>query len=351
VNVSESSHGAEFEPPRFTVTGDQALDTLISGQLKTILEDLLETLNPGKIEALVLGGGYGRGEGGALYVDGSFAPYNDYDLVLIHHYDNTNELEKTLQRMHLKHSARCKIHVDITPLKITKLKNLPHTLTWYELLQGHLVLYGNQNVLSPLGQRTLEDIPDSEWGRLLFNRGSGLLYSIWLHESKCCDIANGETFESFVTRQIEKAWLALGDTWLARRGGYDAQVIKRRDNWLALESHVPSWSEHYLKAIGFKLSPSIERSRERLTEELAILADLYGANLKKYRSSESKPLVGLYATLKNIHPMLWPLSYPLRYPSERMRLALLAELGGNTLIRERLVGSPGKYIDLWQNYA
>ena len=37
------------------------------------------------IDCLALGGGYGRGEGGVRQINGEQRPYNDYDLVLIHH--------------------------------------------------------------------------------------------------------------------------------------------------------------------------------------------------------------------------------------------------------------------------
>lgn len=351
VIACKSSQANGFESFRFTVTGDLSLDELISSQLRIVTEDVLESLGPEKVVALVLGGGYGRGEGGAARVDGGYEPYNDYDLVLVHRCEDAAQLDETLQRIHREHSARCGIHVDIMPLDFSKLNALPHTLTWYELQQGHHVLHGDFNLLSNLGSRTLESLPNSEWGRLIFNRGSGLLFSIWLHQNKPSPVAEGETFVEFVTRQVDKAWLALGDTWLARRGAYDTRVVNRRCNWMACGDQVPEWSRYYLRAVDFKLSPVFERSSADLTAELALLAPLYQFELKRYRSAQSKPLVGLYSSIKYVRPALWALSCPWRYPRERMRLALMAELGGHILPRQRLVGTTTEYARLWQRYA
>lgn len=351
VNAGKSAQGNKSEPLKFTVTGDRSLDELISSHLRSVTKDVLDSLGPEKVVALVLGGGYGRGEGGAARVRRGYEPYNDYDLVLVHRCDNATQLDKTLQRIQREHSARCGIHVDIMPLDFSKLNALPHTLTWYELQQGHKVLHGANDLLSSLGSRTVESLPDSEWGRLIFNRGSGLLYSIWLHQNKPSPVADDETFVKFATRQVEKAWLALGDTWLARRGAYDTKVVNRRSNWMACGDKVPEWSRYYLGAIDFKLSPVFERSNDELTRELALLAQLFQFELERYQCAESKPLVGLYSTIKYVRPALWTLSCPWRYPRERMRLALMAELGGNTLPRERLVGTTIEYSRLWQRFA
>lgn len=336
---------------RFTISGDDELERLIERQLMEITEDLTDNLPRGQIVALVLGGGYGRGEGGALQTARGLAPYNDYDLVLIHRCHDAKRLKQLLQRIHREHSVSCGIHVDITPLKASDLPTLPHTLTWLELQQGHQTLLGDEQALSQLGERRLSQIPESEWGRLLFNRGSGLLFSCWMYQGKECHIQGGEARPPFVTRQIEKAWLALGDVWLADRTKYAPSVQERAKSWRAEGVAVPRWSEHYLSAVNFKLNPVLERPERELIAELAELARLYSSELAGRTTAEFRPAAGLYATVRQLGAVHWPLSQPWRYPRERMRKALVAELQGNILPRLRLVGSPRDYVRLWEQYA
>ncbi len=335
----------------FTVAGDAALDLLIEAQLDGIAEAVRATVPAREVEALVLGGGYGRGEGGALRTEDGLRPYNDYDLVLIHRRTDRARLAADLRRVNEEQGARCGIHVDITPLALDSLSRLPHTLTWYELQKGHRVLFGPSDVLERMGQRRLEDVAASEWGRLLFNRGSGLLFCLWALSGRDTSVLGGEAFDAFATRQVQKAWLSLGDVFLVGRGKYDASVQKRRQAWLSLGRKVPDWSDAYLRAIEFKLSPTMERPHEEVIEELAQLCALYGEELSRHPAAESRPLVGVYATARKLSPLLWPLSRPWRYPRERLSRALAHELRGDSFERRRLVGSPADYIRLWESYA
>jgi len=52
---------------------------ILSSHIKIILEELKAY----KKDAVILCGGYGRGEGGWFMKDGTFKPYNDYDLFLV----------------------------------------------------------------------------------------------------------------------------------------------------------------------------------------------------------------------------------------------------------------------------
>ncbi len=333
----------------FFVSKNEALHRLIEEHLEGITSDVLHSL-PQDVVALVLGGGYGRGEGGVLVVDEGAQPYNDYDLVLVHQSQNERALRARLHEIHLKQTRICGIHVDITPLRFSLLSKLPHTLTWYELAVGHKVLWGPTRVLLEMGPRRLEEVPHSEWGRLLFNRGSGLLYSLWFYQEKDLEIFKGETFETFTTRQVAKAWLALGDASLAARGLYDPSVRVRKRAWLA-STERPFWSQNYLDAISFKHQPVLQRDRAVLIDELKTLCTIYSTTLSNHVAAEPRPLVAIHATLRYVRASRWLLSQPWRYPRERLRLALATELGGDISVRERLIGTASDYLKLWTRYG
>jgi hypothetical protein len=336
---------------RFTVTGDDALDRLIKDQLDGVVAAVRERLPRDEVVALVLGGGYGRGEGGALATSAGLRPYNDYDLILVHTADSRGKLGETLSQINREQGQKCGIHVDITPLALSALPRLPQTLTWYELQQGHQVLIGEDDVLLALGARRLKSVPRSEFGRLLFNRGTGLLYCLWAHSGRESSLVAEEGFDSFATRQIEKAWLTLGDVFLHERGLYDSSVVKRREAFRVLGKSAPEWGPRYLESVEFKLSPRLCHQRAQLVDELARLCSLYVGRLGDYPAATVRPLVGLHATLTKLSPRKWPLSVPWRYPRERLNRALGAELGGDSNVRQRLIGEPADYIQLWERYA
>ena len=59
-----------------------AFNTRMQTWLTALSGDVRQALGE-NLTALVLGGGYGRGEGGVLLVSGEERPYNDLDLILI----------------------------------------------------------------------------------------------------------------------------------------------------------------------------------------------------------------------------------------------------------------------------
>ena len=97
---------------------------------------MLSKIPKDAVDCLALGGGYGRGEGGVLHQGAAERPFNDYDLVLIHHYDE-GIVRALLEAVHREATARCGIHVDVTPIHINRVKKLPQALTWYEFGKGH----------------------------------------------------------------------------------------------------------------------------------------------------------------------------------------------------------------------
>src|SRR5713101_315101 len=68
----------------FSYAGNASAD--FNARMQTWLTALSEDVRQAageNLTALVLGGGYGRGEGGVLLVSGEERPYNDLDLILI----------------------------------------------------------------------------------------------------------------------------------------------------------------------------------------------------------------------------------------------------------------------------
>ena len=67
----------------FTVDGSVGLESRIAREMSEIKAAAVERVGAANLTALVLGGGYGRGEGGIHMVDGEERVYNDYDFFVL----------------------------------------------------------------------------------------------------------------------------------------------------------------------------------------------------------------------------------------------------------------------------
>ncbi len=75
--MSEPMH-----PPRYTVHNDPHINAFIQGQLDTIVREIHDLLGP-HLDAVLLCGGFGRGEGGVDLSSGNIRVVNDYDLTIL----------------------------------------------------------------------------------------------------------------------------------------------------------------------------------------------------------------------------------------------------------------------------
>src|SRR5688572_7629618 len=65
--------------PRFTIDGSPALEQHLALTCAKIAAGIRGLIPPGRLEAVLLGGGYGRGEGGVLQTPMGARPYNDLE--------------------------------------------------------------------------------------------------------------------------------------------------------------------------------------------------------------------------------------------------------------------------------
>lgn len=238
--------------------GSAAFDDFLECQLKELAEDCAGVLGDNFV-ALVLAGGYGRGEGGIVIVGGIERPYNDLDLIPVLKRPD-RKAESLLLPISRKFTGRLGIHVDFSrPLTRASIGQLPHKLMWQDLLNGHIVISGDQDILlkhMPAWMR--QPLPMIEATHLLLNRGAGLIWSIGILEGY---LDNSES--DFVRRNYFKAALALGDALLIANGRHQT-AYRGRDTLLeklAEEISFPHKNELlllYRRALVFKFSPDQE---------------------------------------------------------------------------------------------
>src|SRR4030095_3551955 len=79
VKTPFSALRATGHAPRFTLDGSDALERHLERICQDVLVRVLEIVPVSRLEAILLGGGYGRGEGGVLKTMAGDRPYNDLE--------------------------------------------------------------------------------------------------------------------------------------------------------------------------------------------------------------------------------------------------------------------------------
>lgn len=245
---------------RFTLDGSETLERRIADDMANIRAAVLDVLGPEDITALVLGGGYGRGEGGVYVIDGEERVYNDYDFFVVVPFSSRrrrNRVSSRLCAVKDRFEPECGIHVDFgPPMPLAGLPRQPYELMFMELKAGHHVIYGPERVLAALPEYDSRKPPLEEGARLFMNRGIGLLMAHGLLREE--RPLNKDEHE-FVVRNIQKAYLAMGDGVLFIQEAYSPSYSERLKRFEVLNlSGVPGGEQlrhDYKAALEFKFRP------------------------------------------------------------------------------------------------
>ncbi len=237
--------------------------------LKELADDVATALGSNLV-ALILGGGYGRGEGGVCHVDGHERLYNDLDFAIVVR-DKKSIVPPALEAVRNKFESKLKIEIDFSrPLTPRDIRCWPHTLMWHDLLHGHIVVRGAEDILENLAPSEIRQCPPPiEASRLLLNRGAGLLWSLRI--LKGLETAPDS---DFVRRNYFKAALALGDALMICHQRYRTAYEGRDKIFELLEKERPELtamhlSPLYAQALRFKFRP--DTPEMGLADEPAIL--------------------------------------------------------------------------------
>ncbi len=246
---------------KYTPYNSIYIDTLIDSHMKRIIEEVLNAVPHDYIKAIILGGGYGRGEGGILHEAENELLFNDYDLFVIAPNISRKKLQLVnykLTQVHKKLTKEFGIDVDFGPCKtVNFLKKAPFWLVYYELKYGHKIIYGDEGVLNYLPTWDGSEIDLEEGLKLLLNRGVALVQSrqSLLH-------FNDESIE-YVSRNNNKAVMAMCDAILMSEHLYHYSYLKRKEliESVCEPKNVALLKETnlitlYRDAIDFKMSPN-----------------------------------------------------------------------------------------------
>ncbi len=277
-------------PPRaarFTLDGDDALERHLQVTCDRVVSGVRGIIPEKKLRAIVLGGGYGRGEGGVLRPGPAphapcptapDRPYNDLEFYVVVR-GNRHAAELLYRRAlevlgHiLTHLADVEVEFKIATL--AELTARPPSMFSYDLLAGHRLVYSDEPGRQCLAAvPAADDIPLSEATRLLMNRCTGLLLASEFLSRPTLPDPSAE----FVRRNIAKAELACGDALLTAHRRYHWSCLERarRLEQLAAAGACPLLNEvrrHHAAGVAFKLRPQPgPQPGENLAAQLAAVS-------------------------------------------------------------------------------
>jgi hypothetical protein len=333
---------------RFTTDGSEALEQRLADWCAGFADDLRRVIPVSRLEAVVLGGGYGRGEGGVLRTADGDSPYNDLEFyvfvrgpLLI----RERQYKRAVAEISHAWTEKTGLEFEAKILTFQKIQRSPVSMFYHDLVMGHRWLYGTaQEFPDCEHHRAAHRIPLQEATRLLMNRCSGLLFSAVLLEKELLTVADAD----FVRRNISKAQLALGDVVLTALGRYHSSCRERRRRLEKLEEiaslpWLPEIIAHHQTGVLFKLHPfRSDESAVILAAEHAQLTELagkiflwleerrLGVNFGSHREyafheiskqPDTKPARNVLVNLRTFGPR----AFSTRYPRERLleSLALL----------------------------
>ena len=342
---------------RFTLDGSKSLERHLASICQKALELVEDSTR--KIDGLLLGGGYGRGEGGVLRTENGDQPYNDLDFYVFMpgtRWLNEKCHARALHQAGEELTSIAGIEVEFKIESLARLRREPVSMFSYDLLAGHRWIKGDDNLLRGCEHHLqAERIPLHEGARLLLNRCSGLLFATDPGQST-----------DFIRRNIAKAQLALGDAVLTRFGKYHWSCLERRERVNRLFIDLPWWGEvqrHHAIGVDFKLHPyRSTEPREELVRDHQAVSTLARqvwlwyeshrlsapfASVRDYAASEANkcPETG---ALKNLLINVKEFGRPsFRYPRER-----LFNVCPTLLWEQRATpDSIGQYQSIWRRFS
>jgi hypothetical protein len=205
---------------KYTPLSDPDVDEAIERQLMQAVE-AIRRIHP-VADAVVLIGGFGRGEGSAVVKGGCARALNDYDLLVISPDETGREPLRRLSRELA--GALGMDFVDIGLWRPDVLDTLPPTIFNYDLRHGAQVLFGDPALLDRIPRFSAVQLPPWEGVQLLLNRMAGLLGGFSLQGSPPTAVVRAP---QYFRNQVVKALLACGDALIVQGEEYTHRYAER----------------------------------------------------------------------------------------------------------------------------
>ncbi len=163
---------------RFTKYNMDMIDFQIQSQLDLIVHAIVDILQK-NVVAIILGGGFGKGEGSVKFVGERIFPLRDYDImVVVKKRPNDETVSRLYQQIYKNTGAKSRLsmfsdfYVDLLITTRNGIRFFPDVYT-YEIKAASQLLYG-EDIRKDISLE-IKDIPLSSGWRFLFEKITGLI--------------------------------------------------------------------------------------------------------------------------------------------------------------------------------
>lgn len=239
---------------RFTARGGRAVEERITALVRRLSARIVGMASPSQVRAVVLLGGYGRGEGGVERSLGRELPHNNFDLLLV-----TQGLRGGQQRAlralltpELRAIGRQDgVGVDLSVMSERRLAGEPSRIMWYDMLHGHKTLAGDAEFVPSLHHFRLDEVDSTDVLRLLVNRGALLILNDYIASRR----KPSEDIQRIRLRHTVKAVIGYGDALLFFLGAYHWSYRTRQERMSKRTDVSAPFRTLYDQAMEFRFEP------------------------------------------------------------------------------------------------
>lgn len=249
-----------------TAWNDPAVDARIERMLDRIVQAVRAQMGA-DLEAIVLSGGFGRGEGGVLRLaDGGIHVVNDFDVEIVYR-EPFGRLASKLEVQFRHRRALAALaekladefgmkQVDLTLRGLHSMAVDRPRLADFDMRHGHRLLWGASDPCDSMRAFGADEIDPFEGTWLLRNRAVGLVLArLYLDQPEALRPEHRENFYI----EINKSALAMGDALWIMSGRYDVSYARRKLGFGTLAALAyPGFAELaalYDRAAEYKLRP------------------------------------------------------------------------------------------------
>ncbi len=275
---------------RFTIDGSDQLESRLRALCANISDQIRAIIPSRSLQAIVLGGGYGRGEGGVLRTANGDQPYNDIEFYVFirgNRHWNWRQYGAALTDIAQRLSGETGLHVEFKTDSLERLRGAPISMFTCDLVAAHRIVFQAEPAFAGCSRHLNGSaLPLAEATRLLWNRCSGLLL---VRELLQHDELTHEQMD-FIGRNIAKAQLALGDAVLVAAAAYHWSVVERgarvrnqvrssnapeKLEFPKLDIDIEEMKRYHAIGVEFKLHPTLTRApKSELASEYRRISNL-----------------------------------------------------------------------------
>ncbi len=248
---------------RFTAVGSAEAEAVTEAIVAEVAAAVRQAFSGPELRALLMLGGYGRGEGGVDRSGPVERPHNNLDFLIVAEDSEGKRLPELRARLAATVAPIVQKHgigMDTGATTVGRLRRAPSLILWYDMRFGHKTILGDADLMPGMTHFRLERIPAWDARNLLTNRGTLLLINAAVLEQ---DRPLDAERRRLLVRHVMKAVIGYGDALLFFLGDFHWSYLEKRRR-MGLQAAVsPEFRALYDEAAGFRFEPRYEPYLER----------------------------------------------------------------------------------------